>query len=152
MSSLIQQITSSQQVDEIIYLERNQLVEIEEFCNKNGLNLINNNNNIIIVNVRGKKLNNSQDLFDLFNKELQFSDYFGNNWHALLDALSDYPLQAKNSRQQVNTIIVNNINLMESKMRWYFEALRTSKQRNNGCRILILVANADKDEIEKYVN
>ncbi|KAL9655376.1 hypothetical protein ABK040_011217 [Willaertia magna] len=145
--NLIQQITSNQE-DEIIYLDRNKLVEMEEECNKNGSNLI-NNNNTIIVNVRGKKLNNSQDLFNVFNKELQFLDYFGNNWDALLDVLRDYPGQAKNNRQQINTIIINNINLMESKLATYFKVIKIAKQESNGCRILIVAATADKNEIVK---
>ncbi|EFC46869.1 predicted protein [Naegleria gruberi] len=139
-NTLIQDILNNQQ-DEIIFLERSKLAQIEQGCKDK----LNTNQNVAIINVRGDKLDSAQALFTTFNETLQFVDYFGNNWDAFNDVLGDYPGQAKINH--FNTIIVNNINLLQSRNSTYFDILKENRQRNANCRIYILAATADKNKL-----
>ena len=42
-----------------------------------------------VVSINGEAIKDKQDLFDIFSKKLNFPSYFGNNWDAFWDCITD---------------------------------------------------------------
>jgi RNAse (barnase) inhibitor barstar len=59
----------------------------------------NSSNELFLTSIDGKDCSNKAALFNTFSAKLQFPDYFGNNWDAFNDCLTD--LEWLNSNQYV---------------------------------------------------
>ena len=145
MTEIISQALNSQ--DEIVFMDSADLVKIEQAASS----YMEDHANVIIITIRNT-IQDSDELFKAFNSKLKFLSYFGNNWDAFCDVMRDYPGQAEESMNRINTIIVNNISLPQSRATTYMEILLDAKGLNNGCRIVILASNKCRKDIESRVD
>lgn len=75
----------------------------KDSVNKNSISI----NNKYIYYLTGILCKNEKDLFEHLKDKLEFPDYFGWNWNALIDCLSDFSWVLTNKL----TIFISDINL-----------------------------------------
>lgn len=106
----------------------------------------------VIVSIH-KCINNKQDLFDLFATKLNFPIYFGKNWDALYDCLSDLTWM-KEKRFLILHEDVPFHNMIKEK-KCYINLLfdlKNSLKYNENLQIDIAFSCKYRNEIESVLN
>lgn len=98
-----------------------------------------------------KHINDKSELFDIFSSQLEFPSYFGKNWDALTDCLSDLHWV-----KETNIFIFHEdipLGLLKDQQRIYIETLYDTIDiwRNDKSRVIkIYFPESSRDEINAF--
>ena len=87
-------------------------------------NLPESNENVVVVRIL-PTISDKEELFDIFSRTLSFPDYFGRNWNALSDCLSD--LEWLDSKSVIIIVHSEFPRLPHSELHTYLDALQIAQ-------------------------